>query len=78
MDQFTPDKICFGLSLDLDRESLACYLTLLGNPEFARTLANRMSSEEIDTLVSQVTRLLKSHLSESEYHSLFLQQEKQH
>jgi hypothetical protein len=74
MEQFTPDKICFGLSPELDTDSLTCFLQLMGAPEFSRELAGRMSSEEIDTFVSQVTHLLRKHFSEHEYHTMFLQQ----
>ncbi len=57
----------------MDRESFALFLQLAGNPDLAKTLAKRMSPEQIDQFVDAFTGLLKEHLSEKEYHSLFLQ-----
>ncbi len=73
-----PDQICFGLSPQLDRESLSCFLQLAGRPEFADFFAARLSSPEIDTLVESFMVLMRSHLSEDEYHRLFLQDKAHH
>ena len=67
-----PDQICFGLSSQLDKDSLSCFLQLAGNKEFADVFASRLSSEEIDGLVNAFMDLLRRHLSEAEYHRLFL------
>lgn len=68
-----PDQICFGLSSQLDKESLSCFLQLAGRREFADFFASRLSSAEIDTLVESFMVLMRRHLSEDEYHRLFLQ-----
>lgn len=68
----TPDQMCFGLSEELDRQSFACFLETAGKKDFAETLAARLSSEEILELVDAFTGLLRRHLSEDEYHRLFL------
>ena len=68
-----PDQICFGLSSQLDKESLSCFLQLAGRREFADFFAGRLTSAEIDTLVESFMVLMRSHLSEDEYHRLFLQ-----
>ena len=70
--------MCFGLSTELDRESLACFLQLLGRKELAETLAKRLSSAEIEKLVHFTTGLMKDNMSEDEYHELFLQEESPH
>ena len=67
-----PDQICFGLSDELDRQSFSCFLQLAGKPEFADVLAGRLSSQEIDSYVNLLMGLLRRHLSEDEYHRLFL------
>lgn len=64
--------MCFGLSRDLDRKSFACFLQLAGEKKFAETLAERVSSEEILHFVDSFTDLLRRHLNENEYHTLFL------
>ncbi len=73
-----PHQMCFGLNLDLDRESVSCFLQLLGRPELATTLANRLSSEEIQELVHYFTGLLKKNMSEDEYHEMFLLEKSPH
>lgn len=70
--------MCFGLTEELDRQSFICFLQLAGHREFAQTLAQRVSSEEIITFVDSFTNLLRQYLSEEEYHSLFLQNASHH
>jgi len=67
-----PSKICFGLSEDLDRQSLVTFLQLGGSEEFSKLFADRLSSEEIIKLVDHFMGLLRNHLSENEYHRIFL------
>lgn len=67
-----PDQMCFGLTEDLDRKSFACFLQLAGEKKFAEVLAERISSEELLHFVDSFTHLLREHLNENEYHSLFL------
>jgi hypothetical protein len=67
-----PSKICFGLTEDLDRQSLATFLKLGGQEEFTKLFASRLSSEEIIQLVDHFMDLLRKHLNESEYHRIFL------
>jgi hypothetical protein len=67
-----PDKMCFGLTEDLDRQSFATFLQLSGRKEFAELFAMRLSSEEITQFVDACFELLKKHLSKGEYHRLFL------
>lgn len=73
-DKNSPDPagICFGLNTELDRQSCALYLQLLGKPNLAQVLSERLSPQEIEDLVALVTTLLKTHLSKQEYHTLFL------
>lgn len=73
-----PHEMCFGLSTELDRKSVAIYLQLLGRKEQAETLAERLSSAEIEELVHLTTGLMKKNMTEDEYHELFLQEESPH
>lgn len=73
-----PHQMCFGLSRDLDRSSLNCFLQLMGNPRLTETLARRLSSEDIQQITHYLTGVLKKTLSEDEYHELFLQEESPH
>jgi hypothetical protein len=74
----TPDQMCFGLSSQLDKESFSCFLQLAGRREFADVLASRLSSEEIDNILNAFMPLLRRHLSEDEYHRLFLRDNAPH
>ena len=73
-----PHQMCFGLSTELDRESVACFLQLLGNKKLAETLAKRLSSAEIEEFIHLTTGLMKKNMTEDEYHELFLQEESPH
>jgi len=77
-ESLDPHQMCFGLSTTLDRESVACFLQLLGRKELAETLAERLSSAEIEELVQFATGLMKKKMTEDEYHELFLQEESPH
>lgn len=73
-----PHQMCFGLNLELDRESITCFLQLMGQPALAETLASRLSSEEIQEIVHYFTGVLKKNMSENEYHELFLLEQSPH
>lgn len=65
-------KICFGLTEEMDRESLCTFLQLCGRPEFAEEFSSRLNSDEITEIVDHLMKLLRDHLNENEYHRLFL------
>lgn len=67
-----PHSIVFGLSREDDERSLAAFLQLFSRPPFAAALIPRLSDDEIQGLVHLLTALMRSHLSEKEYHELFL------
>jgi hypothetical protein len=73
-----PHKMCFGLNTELDRESMSCFLQLLGRKELAETLATRLSSYEIEEFIQFTTGLLKNNMREDEYHELFLCEKSPH
>ena len=77
MDDFSPDQICFGLNAELDKQSLACFLQLIGKPDFSRELAERISEEDMNNFLDSFTLLMKKYFSEKEYHNLFLNTNKQ-
>lgn len=73
-----PHQMCFGLSRELDRESIICFLQLIGNQKLTETLAKRLSEEEIQEIVQFFTGVLKKNMTEEEYHTLFLLEESPH
>ncbi len=68
--------ICFGLSKERDQESFSIILQLAGRKDFSDLLAKRMNSKDIELFMNQFTDLLKKYLTENEYHSQFLQNER--
>ena len=66
------DSICFGLSRDLDEQSLVAFLSRFANPALRGALVPRMSDKEIDELVATLTGIMHRHLKKKEYHLLFL------
>jgi len=64
--------IGFGLDRETDEHTIVYYLQKFSDDELMRTLIKRMTDGELDEIFSLLTRLLKSHLTQSEYHALFL------
>jgi len=66
----------FGLDRETDENTIIYYLQKFSDDKLMATLVNRMTAEELDEIFSLLTRLLKNHLTEPEYHTLFLKDER--
>ncbi len=64
--------IGFGLDHESDAYTLIYYLQKISDDTLARTLVPRLTEAERRDLFDMLTGLLKTHLSEDEYHRLFL------
>jgi hypothetical protein len=62
----------FGLDRENDQNAVMYYLQKFSDDVLLQTLVKRFSDDELNEIFSLVTGLLKRHLSESEYHRLFL------
>lgn len=62
----------FGLDRQTDEYTLTYYLQKFSDDENMALIRGRMSDDEIDELFSLLTRILKEHLTEREYHRVFL------
>ena len=69
------EQICFGLSRELDEQSLALFLRLFSQEQLLSALIPRLEDDDITGLVQYLTELLHKHLAEKEYHKLFLNEE---
>jgi hypothetical protein len=67
--------VAFGLSRDIDAASMVIYLQKFSDDRLMEALKGRLSEEEILKTVDWITGLLRTHLSEEEYHHLFLRDE---
>jgi hypothetical protein len=65
-------SICFGLNRSLDEQSLALFLKRFGAPALLAALLPRLADEEIIRVVDLLSDLLRAHLTDHEYHRLFL------
>ena len=62
----------FGLDRKTDEKTIIYYLQKFSDDELMEHLIVRLTDDELNEIFSTLTRLLKKHLTESEYHSLFL------
>ena len=64
--------ILFGLNREEDERSLSAFLRLFSHEQLTSVLIPRLTEEEINHTVQFLTELMRNHLSEKEYHTLFL------
>ena len=68
----------FGYDRKTDEKTIIYYLQKFSDDTLMKHLAPRMSDGELEELFVLVNRCLKKHLSDDEYHSLFLKDEHHH
>lgn len=62
----------FGMDRKSDEEALMYYLQAFSDDALMEVIVPRMTDAEINDLFSRISALLRKHLSEPEYHRLFL------
>lgn len=62
----------FGFSREVDEKSLIFYLQKFSDDALAKTLVPRLSDDEIIQLFELMSGLMRRHLADTEYHTLFL------
>ena len=65
----------FGLDRETDEKSLMVYLQKFSDDALLAALVPRMSEDEIQEVFDLVSRLIRAHLKDEEYHHLFLKDE---
>jgi hypothetical protein len=65
----------FGLNRDTDENTLIYYLQKFSDDALMQVMKSRLSDNELAALFDILSDLLRKHLSEDEYHSLFLKEE---
>lgn len=66
------EEICFGLNRETDERSLAAFIQKFAEPIFLQTIISRLEDAEITAILDFLSGLMHKHLSEEEYHRLFL------
>ncbi|MDJ0986297.1 MAG: cytoplasmic protein [Desulfobacterales bacterium] len=64
----------FGADRETDENTVVYYLQKFSDDRLMKTLVKRLSEDELSEIFNLMTRLLKTHLSEAEYHGLFLKE----
>ena len=64
--------IGFGLNRETDEKTLMVYLQKFADDRLAGLMVQRMSDGQLESLFNCLTELMREHLSEEEYHTLFL------
>ena len=64
----------FGFDRETDENTVVYYLQKFADDELMKTLIKKLSDEELGELFNLMTRLLKNHLTEPQYHALFLKE----
>ncbi|MFP3982555.1 MAG: hypothetical protein ACLFV2_02550 [Desulfurivibrionaceae bacterium] len=64
--------IALGFDRERDELSLAAFLLRFTSPTVLDTIIPRLKDEEINATLDFLTGLIRRHLEEEEYHSLFL------
>jgi hypothetical protein len=62
----------YGADRETDENTIIYYLQKFSDDRFMATITKRMTDEELLEMFEFIHRLLKKHLTESEYHRLFL------
>jgi len=62
----------FGFDRETDEATLTVYLQQFSDDDLMTVMRERLEDHEIEELFSLLSRLLRKHLNEQEYHRLFL------
>ena len=65
----------FGFDRETDEKSLMVYLQKFSDDTLLTTLVPRLTDDEIQEAFDLVSRLIRAHLKDEEYHRLFLKDE---
>ena len=64
----------FGFNRETDENTIIYYLQKFSDDELIQALVKRLTDQDLADIFDLLTRLLKAHLTEKEYHHLFLKE----
>jgi hypothetical protein len=64
----------FGLDRTTDENTVRCYLQKFSDDAVTAAVLKRLDAAELAEIFDLISRLLRRHLSEDEYHRLFLKE----
>lgn len=65
----------FGWDRETDENTVISYLQMFSDDDLLKHLVPRLSNDELDEVYTLINRLLKMHLTEKQYHQLFLKED---
>jgi hypothetical protein len=65
----------YGLDRQTNEDTLEVYLQKFSDDDLMKTILKRMTDDDLDEVFDVVSKMLKRHLNEPEYHQLFLKEE---
>lgn len=65
----------FGADRETDENTVIYYLQKFSDDRLMKTIVKRLSDDELAEIFGLMTRLLKQHLVDTEYHQIFLKEE---
>lgn len=65
----------FGLDRPTNEKTVVYYLQKFSDDRLMEELVHRLADHELEEIFNLLTRLLKTHFSEPEYHRLFMKEE---
>ena len=65
----------FGLNRETDENTVVYYLQKFSDDDLMQIMKSRMQDDELAALFDILSDLLRKHLTETEYHKLFLKEE---
>ncbi|MBE9544347.1 MAG: cytoplasmic protein [Proteobacteria bacterium] len=68
----------YGADRETDENTVVYYLQKFSDDRFMEMMTKRMTDAELLELFELINRLLRKHLTESEYHTLFLKDDHDH
>jgi len=66
----------YGLDRQSNEDTVQLYLQKFSDDALMKTILKRMSDEDLAEVFDILSKMLKKHLTEPEYHRLFLKDEK--
>ncbi len=67
--------VAFGLDRESDENTVQVYLQKFSDDALMKTILKRMTDDDLSQIFELISRMLKQHLNEPEYHHLFLKDE---
>ncbi len=66
------ELVGFGLDRETNENTVIYYLQKFSDDRLMDNLIKKFTDDELNEIFFLITKLLKTHLSDSEYHTLFL------